>query len=194
MSPASREKWERRRAERRAAGQCVECGQPSDGTSLCARHHEENNERARQRRAQRNGPRARTIAGKRLSREEQLAAQRLEHIDDPDRPRTRGDCQGGERPCPYVSCEHHLYLDVNEETGSIKLNFPTLEVWELEATCALDVADQGGLTLEEVGALTNLTRERIRQVEVRALHQLRHHGFELVEEPVRRRLVIRRRA
>ena len=36
-------------------------------------------------------------------------------------------------------------------------------------TCSLDVADRGGITLEEVGAILNLTRERIRQVEVRGL-------------------------
>tara|TARA_B100000674_G_C37040340_1_gene558234 strand:+ start:71 stop:325 length:255 start_codon:yes stop_codon:yes gene_type:complete len=62
---------------------------------------------------------------------------------------------------------------VNPETGSIKLNFPDLEVWELEDTCALDVADRGGITLEEVGEILNLTRERIRQVEVRGLEKLR---------------------
>ena len=39
-------------------------------------------------------------------------------------------------------------------------------------TCALDVADRGGTTLEEVGAIMNLTRERIRQVEVKGLAKL----------------------
>ena len=80
------------------------------------------------------------------------------------------------RPCPYVSCKHHLYLDVNPETGSIKLNFPDLEVWEMAETCSLDVADKGGITLEEVGEILNLTRERIRQVEVRGLLKLKMVG------------------
>tara|TARA_B100001093_G_scaffold20855_1_gene18647 strand:- start:422 stop:688 length:267 start_codon:yes stop_codon:yes gene_type:complete len=66
-----------------------------------------------------------------------------------------------------------LYLDVNPDTGSIKLNFPDLEVWEMRETCALDVADRGGITLEEVGEILNLTRERIRQVEVKGLQKLR---------------------
>jgi hypothetical protein len=39
-------------------------------------------------------------------------------------------------------------------------------------SCALDVADRGGTTLEDVGAIMNLTRERIRQVEVKALAKL----------------------
>lgn len=89
------------------------------------------------------------------------------------RPRTRADCINGPRPCLFVSCKHHLYLDVNPRTGSVKLNFPDKEIWELEETCALDVADRGGITLEEVGAIMNLTRERIRQVESRGLYQLR---------------------
>jgi hypothetical protein len=89
-----------------------------------------------------------------------------------DKPKTRAECVSGERPCPFVSCKHHLYLDVSAKTGAIKLNFPDLEVWEMTETCALDVADRGGTTLEEVGAIMNLTRERIRQVEVKGLAKL----------------------
>lgn len=77
------------------------------------------------------------------------------------------------RPCVFTRCQHHLYLDVNPESGAIKLNFPHLEVWEMAETCSLDVADKGGITLEEVGAILNLTRERIRQVEVRGLYKIR---------------------
>jgi hypothetical protein len=83
-----------------------------------------------------------------------------------------------------VSCGHHLYLDVNPQSGAIKLNFPHLEVWEMAETCALDVADRGGITLEEVGAILNLTRERIRQVEVRGLTKIRvQNGDELGVSP-----------
>jgi hypothetical protein len=68
---------------------------------------------------------------------------------------------------------------VNPETGSIKLNFPDLEVWEMEVTCALDVSERGGITLEEVGEILNLTRERIRQVEVKGLAEAARGRFEL---------------
>lgn len=117
--------------------------------------------------------RSKTIALKRLSDEEkeqtaEIMAE-LEHL----RPKSREDCRVGERPCPFVSCKYHLYLDVNPHTGSIKLNFPDLAVWELAETCSLDVADRGGITLEEVGELLNLTRERIRQVEATGLEKLR---------------------
>ena len=43
----------------------------------------------------------------------------------------------------------------------------------MNESCALDVADRGGTTLEDVGAIMNLTRERIRQVEVRGLLKLK---------------------
>jgi DNA-directed RNA polymerase sigma subunit (sigma70/sigma32) len=66
-----------------------------------------------------------------------------------------------------------LALDVNPETGSIKLNHPDREVWELEETCSLDVADRGGVILDAVGVLMNLTRQRISQLETKALAALK---------------------
>ncbi|MFL5305355.1 MAG: sigma factor-like helix-turn-helix DNA-binding protein [Polyangia bacterium] len=117
--------------------------------------------------------RSKTIAPKRLTRDERRVAELLVYPGDVERPMTRESCASMPRPCPFVSCSHHLYLDVNPETGAIKLNFPHLEVWEMAETCSLDVADKGGITLEEVGAILNLTRERIRQVEVRGLAKIK---------------------
>jgi hypothetical protein len=117
--------------------------------------------------------RARTISVKRMTKRElELGRLLYPDLDGLERPDARADCVSGARPCPYVSCKHHLYLDVSARTGAIKLNFPDLEVWEMTETCALDVADRGGTTLEEVGAIMNLTRERIRQVEVKGLAKL----------------------
>ncbi len=125
------------------------------------------------RRRRRTRPRSKTIAMKRLTREElRLGALMYPPVDIP-RPTTRAECREEARPCPWVACKHHLYLDINPETGSIKINFPDLEPWELQHTCALDVAERGGITLEEVGEIMNLTRERIRQVEVRGLLKLK---------------------
>jgi hypothetical protein len=126
------------------------------------------------RRRRRERPRSKTIAMKRLTREElRVGALMFPPVDEP-RPVSRAECASGEmRPCPWVACKHHLYLDINPETGSIKINFPDLEPWEMKQTCALDVAERGGITLEEVGEIMNLTRERIRQVEVRGLLRLK---------------------
>jgi hypothetical protein len=116
--------------------------------------------------------RARTISVKRMTKRELEIGRLLYPEDDYSKPRVRAACAGAVRPCPYVSCKHHLYVDVSPRTGAIKLNFPDLEVWEMGDSCALDVADRGGTTLEDVGAIMNLTRERIRQVEVKALAKL----------------------
>ncbi|HEY1553614.1 MAG TPA: sigma factor-like helix-turn-helix DNA-binding protein [Kofleriaceae bacterium] len=127
--------------------------------------------RVHQRRQRR---RSKTIALKRLTRAElALGAAMYPPVEGVERPRTRAECKDEPRPCPWVACKHHLYLDINPRTGSIKLNFPELEPWELAHTCALDLADEGARTLEEIGELTNLTRERVRQVEVRGLIELK---------------------
>lgn len=126
--------------------------------------------------------RSKTMSRKEMARD--LRRRRLLGQVDPEeqallteiassRPKSRADCINQPRPCVFVSCKYNLYLDVNPETGSIKLNFPDKEIWELEYTCALDVAEKGGITLEEVGEIMNLTRERIRQVETRGLEKVR---------------------
>lgn len=116
--------------------------------------------------------RARTISVKRMTKRELELGRLLYPEVEVEKPRMREECVNGARPCPFVSCKHHLFLDVSARTGAIKLNFPDLEVWDMNETCALDVADRGGTTLEEVGAIMNLTRERIRQVEVKGLAKL----------------------
>jgi len=124
------------------------------------------------RRKRRTRARARTISIRRLSKAELNRGREQYPESDYWRPASRGDCAEMERPCPFVGCKYHLYIDVHPVRGSIKVNFPDVEVWEMTETCALDVADRGGTTLEEVGAIMNLTRERIRQVEVKALAKL----------------------
>jgi hypothetical protein len=57
--------------------------------------------------------------------------------------------------------------------GVIRLTWPNLEPWELPETCALDVADRGGMTLEEVGGILNLSRERVRQIQHLALLRIK---------------------
>ena len=119
------------------------------------------------------GPR--TISVKRMTKRELGARANARYSGGGGRrrwPKVRSECVEGARPCPFVSCTHHLYLDVSARTGAIKVNFPDLDPWEMSETCALDVSDRGGTTLEEVGAIMNLTRERIRQVEVKGLAKL----------------------
>lgn len=124
------------------------------------------------RRRRRNRTRARTISIRRLSKAELNRGRMLYPEEEYWRPKTRTECVDMERPCPFVSCKYHLYIDVHPVRGSIKLNFPDVDVWEMTETCSLDIADRGGITLEEVGEIMNLTRERVRQVETTGLAKL----------------------
>ncbi len=129
--------------------------------------------RTRRRRRRKQRPRGRTISIRRLSKAELERGARMYPERDYWKPRTRKDCADVPRPCPYVSCKYHLYLDVHPIRGSIKLNFRDIEVWEMAESCALDVAERGAITLEDVGELMNLTRERVRQLEASALAKLK---------------------
>jgi hypothetical protein len=124
------------------------------------------------RRKRRERARAHTISIRRLSKTELARGRMLYPETDYWKPKTRAECVDMERPCPFVSCKYHLYVDVHPIRGSIKVNFTDLEVWEMTETCALDIADRGGITLEEVGEIMNLTRERVRQVETAGLSKL----------------------
>jgi hypothetical protein len=133
--------------------------------------------------------RAQTISVKRLpQRELVLARLLLPEAAERRLPIVRGECADGDRPCPFVSCKYHLFLDVSPSTGAIKVNFPDL--WdedggirfdEMPETCALDVAERGGATLDRVASITNLTRERVRQIEAVSLADLVEELRGLVE-------------
>ena len=118
-----------------------------------------------------------TVAVRRITRLD-LATGQIElrelGADEPyERPRTRADCSNVPRPCPFVGCKHNLYLDTTE-IGSLVFNFPHLEPEQMPAdrSCSLDLSERGGMTLDQVGAAMALTRERARQVEVKALVEL----------------------
>lgn len=83
-------------------------------------------------------------------------------------PRTRGECIDGPRPCPWIHCRYHLASEVRwPRRLSLRVIQPGVD------TCALDVADKGEHTLEEIGALLGYNRERIRQIQVEALFKIR---------------------
>lgn len=88
------------------------------------------------------------------------------------RPKRRCDCAKVPRPCPYVGCRYHLYLDVDESTGAITFRFPRTPVSELRESCALDVADRGEHRLQEIGDFLRVSREYIRQIEERGLKKM----------------------
>lgn len=125
------------------------------------------------------------------------------------RPRTRGECINGPRPCPWIGCRYHLGTEVHDGPrvgpgaeggaryqykGRIKPNpLATLDEdgdpdpLSLEHTCALDVADQGEHTLEEIAVILGISREWVRRIEDAAVPRLRmglrDYEDHLIEEP-----------
>lgn len=87
--------------------------------------------------------------------------------------------------CPYLTCRHNLFADIDTESGIIKLNFPVLsedgrlidfadlskESCSMRAVdLAIDDDDDGDdddddeMTLDQIGRNVNLTQERVNQV------------------------------
>ncbi len=79
------------------------------------------------------------------------------------KPTTRAECAGIPRPCPFVSCRYNLYLDVSTKTGRIKYNFPGVEVCDMKESCALDVAERGGLPGYEVARIMGIKRSALNE-------------------------------
>jgi hypothetical protein len=131
--------------------------------------------------------RAKSLPPRRLSDIERAEVELLERVERgalflARRPRRRGQCQGFPGFCPFVSCRYHLGLDV-KPSGTLKIYYPEgpenhleIDVDRMAESCALDVADRGGATLEEVGELLNMTRENVRQIEEKALEKLREEN------------------
>lgn len=103
-----------------------------------------------------------------------------------ERPKTRGECRNGLRPCPFASCRYHLLLNV--ESKYIRLSHGHDDPTQLEETCALDVADRGEeLPIGRVAELLGATEEAVkRQTMGRAYKKLHviqeakeyYHAFE----------------
>lgn len=87
----------------------------------------------------------------------------LRIIQSAKRPETREDCRGGPRPCPWSSCEAHLKLEILKD-GTIRDNFPGVELEDMPATCWMDIAEEGEHTFAEIGVMLNVTEERVRQI------------------------------
>lgn len=68
-------------------------------------------------------------------------------------PRTRGECEDGERPCPFATCRYWLDHE--------------------QASCALDIADEGRHTQHQVAALLGVSQPGVLKIERRAIRKAR---------------------
>lgn len=118
------------------------------------------------------------------------------------RPKTRGDCLSGEnakRPCPWITCKWHMWPVTTRGTDGIEKRLPVLpSIDDMPAekyanSCALDVADGGPASLETVAAILGVSRQRVSEIEEKALSNLRkksevttlreHAGFDSTKTP-----------
>lgn len=92
------------------------------------------------------------------------------------RPKKREDCKNIPRPCPFVGCRHNTFIDINQSSGRLKILFDECEdpTDMSVSNCVLDIVEKNGsMTLEDVGAYMNVTRERVRQIGDAALRKIR---------------------
>jgi hypothetical protein len=93
---------------------------------------------------------------------------------------TRADCCDGPRPCPFISCRHHLFEELAPRILKVKrdkLGDQTDErllrvLMGMEYSCSLDWAEKGPNTLDQIGQMFGVTRERIRQIQDKGLKRL----------------------
>ncbi len=101
--------------------------------------------------------------------------------DDWTRPTIRAQCPDV-RPCPFVGCRYHLYIDVDED-GQIKYNFPHMEPWELHHSCALDIAEKSSEMNSQIdiARITGISKNIIKKIEDSAIEKLTSRGQEILE-------------
>lgn len=91
------------------------------------------------------------------------------------RPKTRGECDGVPRPCPFVGCRHHLWIwDAGEQ-----LDHQPVDPGDLEHSCALDIADEVAakdrvVNLHDLGVLMRKRKETVLAVNREATQNLRN--------------------
>ena len=101
------------------------------------------------------------------------------------RPRKRSECFEIMRPCPFVTCDFNLFPEWAGLRGRSKRSGCKKRIIRTKITdpfkvpqnrsCVLDIALLGGLTLEEVGYILDITRERVRQIQFAALKKMAYH-------------------
>lgn len=84
-----------------------------------------------------------------------------------NRPKTRGDCVNGPRPCPWVGCKYHMWLEVGKG-GHITYRPGCDE----DESCVLDIADRGGEEGSTIARYMGISRSRADQIYWRAMKKM----------------------
>jgi hypothetical protein len=97
---------------------------------------------------------------------------------DQMRPRTREDCAGVLRPCPYVTCRHNLFVDGTEGKDGrsyLKKSCAEPDQMDPKSSCVLDVVEDNpdGMSQGDVARAMGLTQQRVDQLERSASEKLK---------------------
>lgn len=142
----------------------------------------------------------RSLHPDKITRREKATWMRLPHGWDQAWEPDRDLCRDGPRPCPWIRCKHHLYVEVNSY-GTIRLNFPAVPPDAMEtliSTCSLDEADKAeahreatgrGMTLQRVADRMGMTLERARQIQGEALRKIGPEGHRVLAARLKLRVI-----
>ncbi|MBT3704965.1 hypothetical protein HOG17_04270 [Candidatus Peregrinibacteria bacterium] len=108
------------------------------------------------------------------------------------RPRTREECKNDVRPCPWVGCGFHLYLDVDDNGGIIFNHENTVfndddledpDLRKMVQTCVLDIADKvkDGLTFCEIAEYLGCTVKKVKEILDSCIGKIDDGGEELMD-------------
>lgn len=100
----------------------------------------------------------------------------------PGVPQQRADCVDGPRPCPYISCRHHLWLlEQRDRPGNPARGAQgAATLRPTGPSCSLDVAVKPH-SLNEVATILGVVPTRIHQITLLALKKLRALGLNVDE-------------
>lgn len=98
-------------------------------------------------------------------------------------PADRADCRDAPRPCPYISCRHHLWLlEQRDRPGNPARGAQgEATLRPIGDSCSLDVADRKAHSLNEVAAILGVVPTRIHQITLTGLKKLRALGLDVDE-------------
>lgn len=73
-------------------------------------------------------------------------------IHDDARPKTRADCIDGLRPCPWISCKHHM-IHTNPKWPELTDDAVVDLIERMTVSCVLDVIDfcPEGMSFKQIG-------------------------------------------
>lgn len=110
----------------------------------------------------------------------------------PGVPATRAECVDAPRPCPFVSCRHHLWLiEQRDRPGNPARGAQgAATLRPIGESCSLDVAVKPR-SLQEVAVTLGVVPTRVHQITLLALAKLRALGLDVDDmiSQVRRALI-----